>query len=353
MATPGRTSLYPLIWNILNNPKRYEFVQALRILEKFDLIGSPCAFQSNESTVEDSASFTARFLTQCNLVFPSSVISKGFIYNQRIVSFTISTFGLIGPTGTLPYSYSAIVNAELQKKNSSLKSFIDIFQNRSVSLFYGACTKYRLIFAYERREKSHGDDFKTSIDSVNGMNSRYFQNRLGINDDIIAYFTGFFSSQKRNASGLENVLTEMLQVPVHFCPFRGYWINILEHDRSALTNNASTAKYNLLGVDCIAGNKVWSSQNSFRLYIGPVELDDFVKLLPGGKSFSAINSIVALYCGKQFRFEIKILLERSSVPSTKIRNLEDNRASSILGRNTWLLSHESTAARDDPVFLCE
>jgi len=353
MATSGRTSLYPVILNILNNPRRYEFVQALRILEKFDLICSPCAFQFNGSSSEDSGYVTARFVTQCNLVFPSSVISKGIVYNKRVLLFTISTFGLIGPIGTLPYSYSTIATAEMQKKNSSLKSFIDIFQNRSVSLFYGACTKYRLIFSYERREKSHGDNFRSSIDAINGMNSRYLQDRLGVNDDIIAYFSGFFSSQKRNASGLENVLTGTLQVPVYFCPFRGYWINIPEQERSALTNNVSAGTYNLLGIDCIAGYKVWSSQNSFRLYIGPVDLDDFVKLLPGGQSFSAIKSLVALYCGEQFRFEIKILLEKHSVPSTKIRNLEDNRESSILGRNTWLLSHDSPAARDDPVFLCD
>lgn len=353
MASKGGTPLHPLILHVLDNPERYDFVQALRILERFDLISSPTTFQLPSEAGQKSGILSARFITQNNLIFPTTVISKGATNDQRLLTFTISTFGLIGPIGALPYSYSAIVSNEIQKKNYSLKSFIDIFQNRSVSLFYGACTKYRLILAYERREKSHGDDFRTSIDALNGLNSRYLRKRLDIDDDIVAYFTGFFSSQKRNPAGLENILTEILGVPIRFLPFKGYWINIIDNDKSALSNNLSLNAFNILGINCIIGSKVWASQNSFRLYVGPVNMKKFIRFFPEEVFFLTIKSIVSLYCGEQYRFEIKILLEKASVPFTKLKNSENNQDASILGRNTWLLSHESVIDRDDATCICD
>lgn len=353
MATTSRSETHPLITDIVEDPRKYSFVQALRILERLEIIHAPNSPDEGDRFSRSSSGLSARFVNQCNLTFPATAISNGKIDAANRLILMVSTFGLIGPVGVMPYSYSTLVASTIRDKNFALKAFIDIFQNRSVQLFYGACTKYRLVVSYERKEKDHGDDFRAVIDSTLGLNTRHLRDRLTVDDDLFAYYAGYFSSQRRSIYGLEKILSDVLNATVRVDAFRGYWVQIPEDEQSSLSNDQGRTSFNELGVNLVVGERVWSAQNSFRLYVGPVSASQFMELLPNGSLFAKTKEIVAFYCGEEFRFEIKILLEREAVPASRIQNEENAARGAILGRKSWVLSSQSPSSRDDPSFIQE
>jgi type VI secretion system protein ImpH len=343
--------MHALVYRLIYSPQIFDFVQGLRILERQNIISRPAIIGNNSVDVLVGEYYSARFLTQTELNFPHSVIPTAVLGDNKRINFTISTMGLTGPLGVLPYSYSIYINTNNHEKNTSLKAFIDLLQDRSIQLFYGACSKYRLSISYERNEKDKNDDFRNILESFVGIHSQYLRERLEVDDNLLLYYSGYFSSQTRNIYALEKILSDQLEANVRIDPFKGYWLGIPLHEKSSIGNNKNYEHFNILGLNSITGDKVWSAQDSFRIYIGPVEFEKYLTLLPEEKGFLQIKSIVNLYCGLEFRYEIQILLEKASVPYSSIVSTDEKCSAAILGIKSWLLTSKSLVSRDDTTIV--
>ncbi len=65
----------------------------------------------------------------------------------------VNFMGLTGPQGVLPLYYSALLRERLRARDSSMRSFLDIFNHRAISLFYRAWEKHHFTVGYESNER--------------------------------------------------------------------------------------------------------------------------------------------------------------------------------------------------------
>jgi type VI secretion system protein ImpH len=69
----------------------------------------------------------------------------------------VTFMGLTGPSGTLPLHYTRLLIERIREKDLSLRDFFDLFNHRLISLFFRAWEKYRIPSAYQRA-RSRTDD---------------------------------------------------------------------------------------------------------------------------------------------------------------------------------------------------
>jgi hypothetical protein len=76
-------------------------------------------------------------------------------------------------------------------------------------------------------------------------------------------------------------LSGYFHLPVQIEEFVGQWIELPTNCRCLMGLSAST-----LGVNTTVGSHVWDCQQKFRVILGPLDLDYYYRLLPGGSDLS-------------------------------------------------------------------
>jgi type VI secretion system protein ImpH len=76
-------------------------------------------------------------------------------------------------------------------------------------------------------------------------------------------------------------------LPVEVQEFVGQWIELPANCRCLLGQSSAS-----LGVNTTVGSHVWDCQQKFRVTFGPLSLDDYYRMLPGGYSVDATTGEV-------------------------------------------------------------
>ena len=95
-----------------------------------------------------------------------------------------------------------------------------------------------------------------------------------IDDLALVHYAGFFAQRPRNATNLRSLLADYFRLPVAVEQFRGQWLAIPESGQTRL------GEFGSLGVDAVAGERVWDVQSRFRVRLGPLRYPQFEDLLP-------------------------------------------------------------------------
>ena len=87
-----------------------------------------------------------------------------------------------------------------------------------------------------------------------------------------------------------------------------------------------------LGIDTIAGQRVWDVENRFRVCLGPVDWDTLNGYLPTQSKMRVLTDFVRRFVGPQFDFDFQVLLLSKEVRGTQLAQDQ----AFCLGWNTWL-----------------
>jgi type VI secretion system protein ImpH len=106
-----------------------------------------------------------------------------------------------------------------------------------------------------------------------------------------------------------------------------------------------------LSKDAVLGERVWSVQNCFRILVGPINEERIYPLLPYGPDDVKIRDIVETYCGKEYEYEVQLLIEAKSVPLAQLGAGNEEANQCRLGQTSWILATHSLIDRGDAIFL--
>ncbi len=350
-------------------PYEFDFFQAVRLLERIMPGKSAVARTANP------ADEVVRFRAHQSIAFPPSVITElnppdaDFKLPRMAVTF----LGLTGPSGTLPTHYTQLLldlNRDVRgPERRSLRDFFDLFNHRMISLFYRAWEKYRHLLPYERGEafnRLEPDTFSRGLWSLVGVGLPELRSRLrvavpGVDDEglpnertlgriddlNLLYYGGFFARRGRDATSLKILLNDYFGLAIEVKQFQGQWLAL----EPAL--QTSLGSMGTLGVDAIAGSKVWDVQGRFRLRVGPLSYREFEDFLPdrtatkARKTLFLLSHLTRMYVGRDFDFDVQLVLRAREVPPCR---MTDSGFGARLGWNTWLISDQAAKDADDPVF---
>jgi type VI secretion system protein ImpH len=208
-----------------------------------------------------------------------------------------------------------------------------------LSLFYRIWEKHRFPIAYERGEL---DRFTSYLFDIVGMGTGGLRGRSSFEDQGLIYYGGLVAQRPHSASATAAIITDYFAVPARVVQFSGQWL-MLDDNITRLGSAFSN-----LGVNTIAGSRVWDSQSKFRIQLGPLTLREFQTFVPDGSAFRPISELLRLFVGLEFDFDIQLVLKAEEVPSCYLGSTVVNGAK--LGWTSWLKTRGCTA-NDEQVVL--
>jgi len=336
MPASQRFRSVDLIEQLLDSPQRFGFFQAVRLLELWLAADTPTA-------TGEMLSSPLLFQNSTSLSFPASEIeSLRVVYRERIaeeieedralidrIEITPAFMGLLGMSGTLPFAYTEqIAQRELYSKDFAARSFLDLFSNRAVALFYLAWKKSRLHLQYETDRKSRFAPMVLALAGVgqSALHDRLKPNEGGVNDESLAFFAGALQQRALSAQQLQRLLSRYLQVPVCIEQFCGRWYTLPPSARTSLGMGNG-----MLGRNALSGEKVWQRDLRVKVTLGPLTHKLFQRFLPGAPGATALREMLTLLSGVSLEYEINLALRADAVQSSA---LESNRPP-FAGRLGW------------------
>ena len=315
-------------------PHRFDALQALRLTEL-------AAARLGTSAAPDTE--PARIVAQQGLVFAAAPVSAA-IRGEHATTLRTAFLGLTGPLGVLPQAYSELVARAERMRNRALSAFLDVFNHRLTSLFLRASEKYRLGLLMQRSVTPHvganaptgvgTDPVSRAMLAVAGFGTPHLKDRLAISNEVVLFYAGLFGARNRPAVALEAMLADYLGQTVKVEQFSGRWLPIEPAEQTALPLGGAAGPFTRLGVDAVAGARVWDPQAAFRIVVGPVGRREMLALMPTGDLLRRVADLVRAYAGPDLAFDVQVILRREDVPSLQMRAGEDA-AAPRLGWNTW------------------
>ncbi len=368
MAASGGRENPVLIQRLADEPFRFDFFQAVRVLERFARMRSAedSAWPHLQVGFDGPADAeVVRFRAHQSHTFPASSLSELRMpeeepqgtANAQPPELFVNFIGLTGPSGVLPQHYTALIIERLRARDFSLTDFFDLFNHRTISLFYRAWEKYRFAFRYETIKTGQAstqtrDDFTEALLSLVGLGTTQLRRRLDVDDEAFLFYSGHFSHWPRSALALECVLTDYFQLPLQLEQFQGQWLYLQRDQQSQLPSSRFPDGINCaLGVTAVVGERVWNVENKFRIRLGPLDYEEFARFTPSGKALRLLCQIVRKYVGLEYDFDVQLVLKPDAVPWCRAGG--EGVASARLGWNTWSRCREFDHCVDDAVFRNE
>ena len=285
----------------------FEFFQAVALLQQLSSELRPVGgFSSPQGEV-------VHFRVNPRLSFPASEIQEIRLSEAGPAEMLVNFMGLTGPLGVLPYPYSELVIERLHAKDRSLASFLDIFNDRAISLFFRAWLRARLHVSYGAGAR----DFLTHyLRDLLGLGTTGLSERQQVEDEALMPFVSLLAMQPRSATALEQVLTEYFEVPVEIEQFTGAWYAIDRGMQCEMEEDDSMSTQ--VGRGAVVGDAVWDRQGRARIRIGPLSLERYLEFLPEGSAYPALRAITRFFSNDCIDFEVQLILDRKEVPAIEL-----------------------------------
>lgn len=361
MAAPRWRSPAALIDSLFQDPRRFEFFQAVRVLEwqaRRDARDPRADPRRPIGHDHDPRREVVRLRTDISLAFPGNELTTAEApEGGGGGTLVTSVMGLVGAIGVLPQHYTELLILQIRSRSRALRDFLDIFHHRSLSLFYRAWAKYRLPVAFERTGDGGAggtpgamDPVTTAVSAFVGLATPGLQTRLAIPDSALLHYSGLLSSEVRSEHGLRALLSDYLGRPIRVEAFVGSWLPIAVGEQSRLASPTQPqGQYARLGIDTVAGERAWDVHGRFRIRIGPLDYAQFQVFMPEGREMARLKDLTRVYVGPELDFEVEVTLQSAAVPELRLA-APGTAGEPRLGWNTWLLDGPSLRDRDDAVF---
>ncbi|MGJ7510599.1 type VI secretion system baseplate subunit TssG [Variovorax sp. GT1P44] len=244
--------------------------------------------------------------------------------NASVPTVRLFGLGLLGPNGPLPLHYTEWVRERTENYNDgTLADFLDIFHHRYLTHMYRAWAQSQSAAGLDRP----GDEtFSRYVAHLTGHDPLEIRASVLPSHARLAAST-HLTREARNPDGLAGSLARFFAVPVELNEFVLHWIRIDQEDQTRLGTPRTSS---VMGMGAIAGEVVADRQNKFRIVLGPLSLEQYLRFTPQGKDLPLLVEWVRGFVGYEFVWEVELRVSKDSAPAARLEDKEK------LGWSTWL-----------------
>jgi type VI secretion system protein ImpH len=332
MKTPNRTpDAKPYFSALAAKPYDFDFFQTLRHIE--------CLFpdQPRLGQALRPADEPLRLGQEPSMIFaPATLSAFKLPEDKKPARMEVRFLGMLGPNGPLPLHLTEYARDRLMHVgDATFARFLDIFNHRFLTLFYRAWAQAQPAASLDRPQD---DRFALYVGAAFGLGQSAVRNRDPVADAAKLFHAGILSRQVRNRDGLAALLTGYFRMPVRVEEFVGHRMTLPQRDQSRLGSANSGAA---LGVGTVLGSRVWDRQHKFRLWLGPLTLQQYQSFLPGGSAIEKLVAWVRQYLCFELDWDARLVITKEQVPKTRLGQFGQ------LGWTSWLGGNAATADAAD------
>ena len=345
MATENRQKTSALIKKIETAPWRFDFFQLVRLLER----------EHSKNALSEVGNFTPansealRFKTNPHLNFePAPVKSVKPASEKNYKKIETNFWGLNGSSGTLPFHYSDLILQRMRNNDHALRDFLDIFNHRSLSLFYKAWLKHRPWLKHLHKDSEFSKfNVNRHEQLLKGLTGLAHQKTAAFNKLQGAWlnYAGFASARVCSASLLKHAIEHHFDLRISINEFKGQWENLPLDVRSQLGSRHSAGINNVLGVNTILGTRCWNAQNRFEIEIIDIEYSQFMSLSPGSEKLHALYQLIKFKVGTELDFDLTLKVQKNKLLPAKC----SSKTPSQLGWNSRLKARSESGIRNNDI----
>lgn len=259
-----------------------------------------------------------------SLAFATSTIA-GLQEQRGRTKVLLNCFGLLGPNAPLPLHLTEHVRDRLvHSRDPTTLDFLDMLSSRLASMFYRAWAINQPAVWHDRPDN---DRFAFYMRCLVGIGTDGLKDREHVPDEAKLLMAGHHASLPRNAEGVEAIVESWFGVPCRVEQMVGRWLRLPEDTWSIVNSSSHTAR---LSNSATLGERVWDAQQTFRVRLGPMALDDYESLLPGEPGFEELADLIRFYAGLEYAWTAQLVLRADCVPMLNLG------AGGRLGYTTWL-----------------
>ena len=354
MAGARRRPAASLIERLRASPQAFAFLQAVRIVERMAALRAREGRSAAPAWIgldHDPRQESLFLRSAVERTFPATEVAALEGEDARL-ELSVTLMGLNGASGVLPEFYSQFVMLELRQKNTALRDFLDVFNHRALSLFARAMEKYRLPLAFERAGYENQDGITRALLALVGMAAPSLRRRQSVADATLLFYAGHLSHSRPTALGLSQILGDYFEQRVTVAQFQGRWVELPESEQTVLGGGRTNpGRYAQLGVNAVAGTRVWDVQGAFRVQLGPLDYHEFCAFMPSGARMAELAALVRTYAGPALSFDVQLTLKADEIPLLQLSPEEES--GPRLGWNSWLPTERRKADASEAVFRVE
>ncbi|HEV7893159.1 MAG TPA: type VI secretion system baseplate subunit TssG [Pyrinomonadaceae bacterium] len=313
---------------LYEEPYGFDFFQAVRLLE----LAAPGSSPVGEGA--EPAREAVRFRSGVGLDFPASDVAEVRRPETEgaAARMTVNFMGLAGATGPLNMPSTELIIERAWHGDEAPRDFLDIFNHRLVSLLYRTRKLHRVALD----NAAPGLDRAASyLYSVAGLGTASLRGRMQVKDRALLFYAGLLGQQPRSMAGLEALLSHYFGVRAVGLPFKGRWQALEESQWTRIGESGQNMR---LGVDAVAGTRVWDEEGAFEIELGPLTREQFEDFLPTGWAFRPLCDLVRFYVGDELDFSFRLRLAAREVPDARLpkRGGGAQEGGVRLGWSAWL-----------------
>ncbi|MCP3940167.1 MAG: type VI secretion system baseplate subunit TssG [Desulfobacteraceae bacterium] len=339
MAGKNRRSVPDLKTRMLESGSSFSFFQVVRLLNKMDLNKPGSSNPDNGIDVfsnSDKKNWGNDFFKNLkikpnlSLGFPLAAI-ENIKENQETGNFDITAnfLSLYGTLSPLPSFYTEDLFEEERLDEAFVKDFLNIINQRLYELLFLSWSKYRsMIQLHEMGNDTHKD----RLFCLGGFGDENLRKQIKDPFELLRYI-GLFAMPTRSQAGLETLLGDALGYEANITPCLRKRSPIPKTQRFYLGQENTT-----LSVDGYLGHEIPDCLGKFKISFGPLDDEEFRKLLPGTKLHMKMIELINLYLSDPFLITIEILILDQYIQTTTLNQTQGQWGR--LGLDTWVFSQK-------------
>ena len=390
MPTPKRRPQTSLIGQLVDQPHRFDFFQAVRVIDVWLRRGAPAHGQTLDGVLRFKNSVSLGFpASQIEALsvdaeppVPGSDVAKGMFDQRRVrrIRITPAFMGFLGANGVLPHDYTATIAEQIHfDKNEGSRAFFDTFSHRTMTLYYRAWAKGRI----ECRGDAEGRGDFLDVQLALAGRPRYMPSASAparppslapapapaaarasapaptsarppargaeiilqpvtaaanvLPDEVVAHYAALVRHRPMPGDMIAGVLAEYFGVPFRFQPFVGDWVTMAPENCSTLAG-----RQNVLGYGAMLGPRYWRRDAIARLWVGPLSRADFDRFLASGSAGKALAAMLALFAIPTVVFEVRLILRADDIKPAVLNGRSQLAHGAFLLTAPRMVDHDQT-----------
>lgn len=336
MPSETWTANHPFVRLALRRAREFDFFQLLHLVERLEKDAAPIG---QHGPARDEP---VRLRPTLSLGFPAGDLAGADWYQaapdgRGYLRITTTFLGLYGSDSPLPAHFTESLLPE-QEPDERVRGFVDLFHHRIFSLLYRVWKKYRYYVTF----RSDGSDrISQVVRGFLGIGTPRLDQSLRISPLRLFRYVGLLSQRPRSAVGLIGQLRDFFEeIGFDLQQCVGRWLWIQPNDRNVLGVEKCA-----LGQDFLLGERIFDRSGKFRVKVGPVGFDDYLRFLPTGSAAADLRQVVRFYCDDPLEHDIEVTLRGEEVPQTPLGE------PGVLGRLSWTTWLKSQPSGDQPVIF--